>query len=115
LLLSSPIIPARAFAVRIAAIAVSVMAMATLLASPFINVLAATGGARWLMAYIAVVAMAAAAVALAGLMTTALFQLTGPKRPRRGAQIVAAVIGAGFVIGLQLAAIVSHGTLSRLA
>jgi ABC-2 type transport system permease protein len=31
------------------------------------------------------------------------------------AQIVAAVIGAGFVIGLQLGAIVSHGTLSRLA
>ena len=62
LLLSSPIVPARAFSVRIAAIAVSVMAMATLLASPFINVLAATGGARWLMAYIAVVAMAAAAV-----------------------------------------------------
>jgi ABC-2 type transport system permease protein len=31
------------------------------------------------------------------------------------AQIVAAVIGAGFVIGLQIAAIVSHGTLSRLA
>jgi ABC-2 type transport system permease protein len=115
LLLSSPIDPARAFSIRIAAIAVSVMAMATLLASPFINVLAALGGARWLLAYIAVVAMAAAAVALAALMTTALFQMIGPKRTRLVAQIVAAVIGAGFVIGLQLAAIVSHGTLSRLA
>jgi len=115
LLLSSPIAAAGAFSVRIAAIAVSVMSMSALLASPFINVLAVRGGARWLMAYIAVVAMAAAAVALAALITTALFQMIGPKRARLVAQIVAAVIGAGFVIGLQLAAIVSHGTLSRLA
>jgi ABC-2 type transport system permease protein len=115
LLLSSPIAAARAFAVRIAAIAVSVMSMSALLASPFIDVLAVRGGARWLFAYIAVVAMAAAAVALAALMTTALFQMIGPKRTRLVAQIVAAVIGAGFVIGLQLAAIVSQGTLSRLA
>jgi ABC-2 type transport system permease protein len=115
LLLSSPIAAARAFAVRIAAIAVSVMSMAALLAAPFINVLAVLGGPRWLLAYIAVMAMAATAVALAALMTTALFQMIGPKRTRLVAQIVAAVIGAGFVIGLQLAAIVSHGTLSRLA
>jgi ABC-2 type transport system permease protein len=115
LLLSSPVAAARAFAVRIAAIAVSVMAMSALLASPFIDVLAVRGGARWLFAYIAVVAMAAAAVALAALLTTALFQMIGPKRTRLVAQIVAAVIGAGFVIGLQLAAIVSQGTLSRLA
>src|ERR1700704_934337 len=47
LLLSSPIAAARAFAVRLAAIAVSVIAMSALLASPFINVLAAFGGARW--------------------------------------------------------------------
>ena len=54
-------------------------------------------------------------MAVAALATTALFELIGPKRTRLVAQIVAAVIGAGFVIGLQLAAIVSHGTLSRLA
>jgi ABC-2 type transport system permease protein len=115
LLLSSPAVAARAFAVRIAAIAVSVTSMSLLLAAPFINVLAALGGARWLMAYVAVVALGMAAVALAALATTALFQLIGPKHTRLVAQIVAAVIGAGFVIGLQLAAIVSQGTLSRLA
>jgi ABC-2 type transport system permease protein len=115
LLLSSPISAARAFSVRIGAIAVSVMAMAMLLASPFINVLAAFGGVRWLLAYVAVAAMAAIAVAVAALLTTALFYAIGPKRTRLVAQIVAAVIGAGFVIGLQLGAIVSHGTLSRLA
>jgi ABC-2 type transport system permease protein len=115
LLLSSPVAAARAFAVRIAAIAVSVMSMAALLAAPFIDVLAVLGGPRWLLAYIAVMAMGAAAVALAALLTTALFRMIGPKRTRLVAQIAAAVIGAGFVIGLQLAAIVSHGTLSRLA
>jgi ABC-2 type transport system permease protein len=115
LLLSSPAVAARAFAVRIAAIAVSVMSMSLLLAAPFINVLAALAGARWLMAFVTVVALGMAAVALAALATTALFQLIGPKRTRLVAQIVAAVIGAGFVIGLQLAAIVSQGTLSRFA
>jgi ABC-2 type transport system permease protein len=115
LLLSSPIAAARAFAVRIAAIAISVISMSALLAAPFINVLAVLGGARWLLAYLAVMALGAAAVALAALLTTALFRMVGPKRTRLVAQIVAAVISAGFVIGLQLAAIVSHGTLSRLA
>jgi ABC-2 type transport system permease protein len=115
LLLSSPIDARRLFAVRIAAIAVSVSGMAALIASPFINVMALTGGARWLCAYAAVMAFGAAAVAIACLATTALFKTIGPKRTRLVAQIVAAVIGAAFVIGLQLAAISSSGTLSRMA
>jgi ABC-2 type transport system permease protein len=115
LLLSSPIVAERVFAVRIGAIAASIMAMAVLLASPFIDVLAVLGGPRWLIAYLAVAALGASAVAIAAVLTTALFRTIGPKRTRLVAQIVAAVIGAGFVIGLQLAAIVSQGTLSRLA
>jgi ABC-2 type transport system permease protein len=114
LLLSSPIVAARAFAVRIAAIAISVMGMSALLASPFIDVLAVLGGPRWLVAYGAVAAFAMVATALAAVLTTALFRTIGPKRTRLVAQIAAAVIGAGFVIGLQLVAIASHGTLSRL-
>ena len=45
-------------------------------------------------------------------MTVALFRAIGPKRTRLVAQIVAAVIGAAFVIGLQIAAILSYGTVS---
>jgi len=115
LLLSSPAAAERIFAVRIATIALSVMAMAALLAAPFVNVLAVLGGAHWLAAYGAVVALAAVAAGLAALITTLLFETIGPKRTRLIAQIVAAVIGAGFVIALQLAAIMSTGTLSRLA
>jgi ABC-2 type transport system permease protein len=114
LLLSSPIDARRLFAVRIGAIGVSVSAMAALVASPFIDVLAFAGGARWLGAYAVVAALGVAAAALAALLTTALFRMIGARRTRLVAQILAAVIGAGCVIGLQLGAIVSNGTLSRI-
>src|SRR5262249_14367974 len=44
-----------------------------------------------------------------------LFRMIGPSRTRLVAQILAAVVGAGFVIALQVAAILSYGTLSRFA
>jgi len=44
-----------------------------------------------------------------------LFRLIGPSRTRLVAQILAAIVGAGFVIALQVAAILSYGTLSRFA
>lgn len=113
LILSSPVSAHRLFAVRIAAMAVSVAAMAMLLAAPLINVLVLGGGWRWLGAYGVAAAMGASATALAVALTMALFRMIGPSRTRLVAQIVAAVIGAGFVIGLQAAAILSYGTLSR--
>jgi ABC-2 type transport system permease protein len=59
------------------------------------------------------VGLSAAASAVA--ITIALFRLIGPARTRLTAQILAAIIGAGFVIALQIAAILSYGTLSRFA
>jgi ABC-2 type transport system permease protein len=115
LILASPISPRNVFSVRIARIGGSVALIAMLLASPFINVLAFIGGARWLAAYGVVAAMGAVAAALAVALTIALFRTIGPKRTRLIAQIVAAVIGASFVIGLQIAAILSYGSLSRFA
>ena len=115
LILSSPVPARRLFAVRIAAMAASIAVMAMLLAAPFIDVLAARGGARWLAAYGVVVAMGLTAGAFAVALTVALFRTIGPKRTRLVAQIAAAVIGAAFVIGLQIAAIMSYGTLSRVA
>ena len=115
LILSSPIEARKVFAVRIAATALSVTAMAMVLAAPFINVLAIRGGPHWLDAYGVVFAMGVSAAAVAVAATIGLFRLIGPKRTRLIAQIVAAVIGAAFVIGLQIVAILSYGTLSRLA
>jgi ABC-2 type transport system permease protein len=114
LILASPVATQKLFAVRIATMALAVTVMATLLAAPFINVLAIEGGARWLAAYGVVVAMGAVAAALAVTLTVALFRSIGPKRTRLVAQVVAAVIGAAFVIGLQVAAILSYGTMSRI-
>ena len=102
------------FAVRIATMALSTVLMAVLLAAPFINILAYRGGLRWLAAYGVVVAVGATAAALSVALTVALFRTIGPKRTRLAAQIVAAIIGATFVIGLQVAAILSYGTLSYL-
>jgi ABC-2 type transport system permease protein len=113
LILSSPVEANRLFAVRIATVALAVAAMAIPLAAPFIDILVARGGWRWLGAYGLIAAMGAAAAALAVGFTVALFRLIGPKRTRLVAQVVAAVIGAAFVIGLQVAAILSYGTISR--
>jgi ABC-2 type transport system permease protein len=115
LILSSPIEPHRLFAVRIGAIALSVGAMSLLIAGPFIDVLALRGGWRWLAAYGVIEAVALVATALAVLTTLAFFHAVGPKRTRFVAQVAAAFIGAAFVIGLQVAAMLSNGTLSRFA
>jgi ABC-2 type transport system permease protein len=113
LILASPICPRKVFSIRIGRIAGSVALIAMLLASPFINILAFFGGAHWLAAYGVVAAMGAVAAAFAVALTIALFRTIGPKRTRLIAQIVAAIIGAAFVIGLQVAAILSTGSLSR--
>lgn len=115
LILSSPAAASRLFAVRIAAMAVTIVALALVLAGPFINVLVFLGGAHWLGGYVAIVALAMDAVAISVVLTVALFRAIGPRRTRVVAQIVAAVVGAAFAIGMQIAAIVSYGTMSRMA
>jgi ABC-2 type transport system permease protein len=113
LILTSPASARKIFAVRIAAMALSVILMAALLGAPIINVLVARGGAGWLGAYGVVAAMGATAAALAVAMTVALFRLIGPKRTRFVAQIVAAVmrrqvsapVHAGFSLSTLLVAI----------
>ena len=115
LILASPAAAEKIFTVRIVTVALSMAMMALPLAAPFIDVLIALGGWRWLGAYGLIAAMGAAATALAIALTVALFRLIGPKRTRLVAQVVAAVIGAAFVIGLQVAAILSYGTLSRVS
>jgi ABC-2 type transport system permease protein len=113
LILTSPVSPRKVFAVRMMSIAGSTVLLAVLLAAPFIDVLALRGGARWLAAYGVVASIGALATAISLALTVALFRLFGARRTRLMAQIVAAVIGAAFVISLQLVAIVSSGSLSR--
>jgi ABC-2 type transport system permease protein len=115
LIMSSPVALANVFSIRIAAIALTVIAMALLLSTPFVDVLVIGGGLRWLAAYGVVIAIGLSAAAVAIAVTIVLFRVIGPSRTRLVAQILAAIIGAGFVIALQVAAILSYGTLSRFA
>jgi ABC-2 type transport system permease protein len=114
LVLSSPASASRLFAVRIGAMTGSVMGMSLVLGAPVFDILAWRGGAHWLAAYGVMAALAMAAVALSAVATVLLFAAIGPKRTRLVAQILAAVIGAGFVICVQFLAILSAGTMSRL-
>jgi ABC-2 type transport system permease protein len=115
LIMSSPVALTNVFSVRIAAIALTVTLMAMLLATPFIDVLVIWGGIRWLSTYVVVVAIGLSAAAVAIAVTVALFKICGPAKTRAVAQVISAVTGAGFVIALQVAAILSYGTLSRFA
>jgi len=81
--------------------------------APFVNVAAMLGGAQWLAGYGIIIALAMLATGCSVLITLFLFHSVGAKRTRLVAQIVAAVVGASFLIGIQIVAIVSYGTLSR--
>src|SRR6202021_4074373 len=61
LILASPVAATKLFAIRIATIAIGMALMAMPLAAPFINVLIALGGWRWLGGYGPTVAVGGAA------------------------------------------------------
>src|SRR3984893_1340538 len=75
LIMSSPVALANIFSVRIVAIALSVIAMALLLSTPFVDVLVIGGGARWFSAFGVVIAIGLSASAVAIAITVALFRL----------------------------------------
>lgn len=114
LLMSSPAPTRLVFALRVAAIGLTTSLLSLLLSAPFINVLILFGGARWFAAYGVLFALAAAAAAVAVGLTVLLFRAIGPRRTRFVAQVVAAIIGAVFVIGVQAVSIWSYGNLSRV-
>ncbi len=115
LILSSPASARRLFAVRMVAVAIATTVLTTLLAAPFVNVLAFHDGARWLAGYGVLCAMGALSTAVAIVVAMVLFRGLGPRRTRLVSQVVSAVVAAAFVIGVQAAAIVSTGSISRFS
>ena len=115
LILSSPTSSASVFAVRTSATAFATVLLACLLASPIINTLVAHEGPKWLAAYGVLAGFGALAAALSVLVTIGLFRTIGPARTRLAAQIIAGIVGAGFVIGIQAVAILSFGNMDRYA
>lgn len=115
LILSSPAPAKHLFAVRIAAIALTGALMSSLLIAPFINAAAAVDGVRWLGAYVLIFAMSAVATGLSVIAAVFMFRTLGPKQTRFAAQVVAAVVGATLLIGIQAAAVMTYGNLSRVS
>ncbi len=109
LVMSSPVAPGRLFSVRIATNAILIAILAVAFVLPFIDVLALAGGPRWLAGYGVAIAFGTTASAVALAITIGLFRLLGARRTRLVAQVVAAVIGAGFAIGIQVIAILHYG------
>jgi ABC-2 type transport system permease protein len=115
LILSSPAPSRDLFLVRIAMMGITSWIMSVLLIAPFLNIAAYFSGGSWLAGYLVMLAVALLATGCAVLMTLMMFKSLGAKRTRLIAQIVAAVIGAAFLIGLQMVAIVSYGSMSRFS
>ena len=115
LILSSPASSRDLFLVRIGMMGLTSWVMSVLMMAPFLNVAAWRGGAGWLAGYAVMLAIALLATGVAVLATLALFRTLGPRRTRLAAQVAAAVVGASFLIGLQVLAVVSYGSMSRLA
>jgi ABC-2 type transport system permease protein len=115
LILSSPISARNVFAIRAGAVFLTTMLLSGLLISPLVGALVVQDGPHWLSAYLVLSAVSALAVTIAIATTRLLFHIMGPRRTRLVAQIVAGIMGAGFVIGIQAAAILSDGGLSRIA
>src|SRR5207237_620267 len=97
----------------ISANAVLMGMMSVVLTAPFIDVLTISGGPRWLAAYGVAIAFAIVTAALAVAITITLFRILGPRRTLLIAQVVAAVVGTGFAIGIQIVAIVKYGELMQ--
>ncbi len=115
LIMSSPYPLTTVMSLRMGAVALTMIALALAMVLPFVDVLALRGGVRWFAAYGVTVAAALSATATAMFATVGLFRIFGPRRTRLAAQVVSAIVGAGFVIALQVGAILSYGTMSRFA
>lgn len=115
LILSAPAPVHKIFALRISAIALSTTLLTLCICAPAINVLALFNGAQWLWAYPVIICFGFLATSFGVFLTMALFKVLGPRNTRVISQIVAAFVGASFVIGIQLVAIASIGSISRIS
>ncbi|WP_237151678.1 permease [Oryzibacter oryziterrae] len=115
LIMSSPAPMARVLGLRIFISAISTTLMAGMLLIPVIDAMAIVDGPRWLMAYGVLFAGGATAATVSIGVSLMLLKLTGVKRTRTIAQVLAAIIGAGFTIGAQVVGILSMGSSQRMA
>jgi ABC-2 type transport system permease protein len=102
LLLSSPLPPGRVLTVRCLGIALTPFLVFAGFLLPFLSPVALLVFPAWFAAFGLLFAMSLVASALGLIIALALFALIGPRRTRTVAQLLAAVIGAGFFLVSQL-------------
>ncbi len=98
LLLASPVPARRVLTVRCLGMAFNACILFLLLATPFILPQGLVGHWRWLMAYPLLLSLALLATAVGLAIAMSLFRLIGPRRTKTLAQVMAAIIGAGFFL-----------------
>jgi ABC-2 type transport system permease protein len=103
LLLASPANPRSIVASRAVAIAAEAIASVAILAAPVINMNVLGGRYHWLAAYPTLLGAGLLGTAIGLATAVGLFATMGPRRARLTSQISAALIGGGFVLGVQIA------------
>jgi len=115
LIMSSPFAVSAVIAVRMASVALMMVALVLILFAPAVDVLACRFGERWLAGYGIIVCIGLSSTAVALFATVLMYYACGPRRARLVAQVVSAVVGAGVVVGLQLTAMYSSGDRAQFA
>ena len=115
LLLSSPLSPRAIFTVRGLGIAVAACILPFLLLLPFAHAGLITGHPNLMAIYPAMVSFGLASAAAGIFITMTLVRIFGARRAKTFAQILAALIGAGFFLLSQLQNILSRERQSAIA
>lgn len=105
LVLSSPVAPLSFLAARVSSIAVDSIATVGLIVLPLADVAALRGHGHWLALYPALIAAGLLGTGLGVTLGMGLFLATGPRRARLMSQIAATAVGASFVLGAQVVAL----------
>ncbi|HEY4342127.1 MAG TPA: hypothetical protein VGM97_19440 [Steroidobacteraceae bacterium] len=110
LLLSSPIAPRSIIGVRVASVALTVTLEVAMLAWPFANMFVLFGWYGWAKLYLLIPAIGMLATSLGVVLALALFRLLGPRTTRIVGQVLAALIGMGIFLLIQLPNLMRHGS-----
>lgn len=102
LLLSSPVPPRRILTVRALAMALNPALIFGALAVPFVIPMSLLGHAEMLAVLVVLGCLSLASTAIGLAIAIALFSSIGPRRTRTVAQVLAAVVGAAFVLAAQI-------------
>ena len=114
LMFSSPLPPRRTLTVRFLALATNVFLTFSALTAAFVLPIALIGHPAWLSVYLVLAALALFAAGVGLTLAMGLFALIGPRRTRASAQVIGALIGAGFFLSSQAQAILGGRKASGL-